>query len=66
MKLIDFRNSQYFSPAYFKKSEKNFGKLKHYPIKETNDFDWYKIFEKKLNKQLKKREFFPLLRTCEF
>lgn len=65
MKLIDFRNSQYFSPAYFKKSEKNFGKLKHYPIKETNDFDWYKIFEKKLNKQLKKREFFPLLRMSD-
>jgi len=62
---FDFKNSQFFSPKYFKKSERNFGKLKYYPPNKKKDFEWYQEFERKLKDQLKKKEFFPLLRMSD-
>ena len=65
MNSFDFENPQFFSPKHFNNSEKKFGKLKYYPPYKINDEKWYKIFEKKLNLQLKKKEFFPLFRMSD-
>ena len=65
MNSFDFVKPQFFSPKHFRTSEKKFGKLKYYPPYGINDIKWYKIFEKKLNKQLKKKEFFPLFRMSD-
>ena len=65
MKFIDFKNPHFFSPKYFKKSEKEFGKLEYFPPYKTNDSEWYKKFDRKLKNQLNKKEFFPLLRMSD-